>query len=173
MHYVCVFEVVIVWSAYLSHSGNLSSCKWRPILIPKTIGNRKRDCAWGCARGINTTWEICRSKSTNQEGMRSAHRTDLWFSICRFSQVVFIPRAQPHAQSLFLFPIVFGFNLIHFFRWEKGRCSRKFDRLFRCFNPLSRHLTEAKRRRRTVSKSATFLATRSVNELSALEEGRS
>ena len=21
------------------------------ILIPKTIGNRKRDCAWGCARG--------------------------------------------------------------------------------------------------------------------------
>ena len=27
------------------------------ILIPKTIGNRKRDCAWGCARGINTTGE--------------------------------------------------------------------------------------------------------------------
>ena len=25
MHYGCVFEVVIVWSAYLSHSGNLSS----------------------------------------------------------------------------------------------------------------------------------------------------
>ena len=23
----------------------------------KTIGSRKRDCAWGCARGINTTWE--------------------------------------------------------------------------------------------------------------------
>ena len=29
--------------------------------------------------------------------------------------VVFIPRAQPHAQSLFLFPIVFGINLIQFF----------------------------------------------------------
>ena len=29
--------------------------------------------------------------------------------------MVFIPRAQPHAQSLFLFPIVFGINLIHFF----------------------------------------------------------
>ena len=27
--------------------------------------------------------------------------------------MVFIPRAQPHAQSLFLFPIVFGINLIH------------------------------------------------------------
>ena len=26
-------------------------------LIPKTIGNRKRDCAWGCAQGMNTTWE--------------------------------------------------------------------------------------------------------------------
>ena len=56
---------------------------------------------------------VCRSKSTNQEGVRSAHRTDLCFSICRFSQVVFIPRVQPHAQSLFflkLFPIVFGNN---------------------------------------------------------------
>ena len=29
---------------------------------------------------------------------------------------MFIPQAQPHAQSLFLFPIVFGINLIHFFR---------------------------------------------------------
>ena len=25
--------------------------------LAKTIENRKRDCAWGCARGINTTWE--------------------------------------------------------------------------------------------------------------------
>ena len=32
-----------------------------------------------------------------------------------------------------------------------------------CFDPLSRYLTEAKRRARTVSKSATFLATESVN----------
>ena len=39
---------------------------------------------------------------------------DLCCWICRFSQVVFFPRAQPHAQSLFLFPIVFGINLIHF-----------------------------------------------------------
>ena len=29
--------------------------------------------------------------------------------------MVFIPRAQPHTQSLFLFPIVFGISLIHFF----------------------------------------------------------
>ena len=32
--------------------------------------------------------------------------------ICRFSRVVFIPRAQSHAQSLFLFPIVFGINYV-------------------------------------------------------------
>ena len=33
-----------------------------------------------------------------------------------------------------------------FFRWEEERCSWKFDCLFRCFDPLSRHLTEAKQR---------------------------
>ena len=49
-----------------------------------------------------------------------ARPTDLCFSICRFSQVVFIPRAQPHAQSLFLFPIVFGMNLIRFFDEKDG-----------------------------------------------------
>ena len=106
-------------------------------LIPKTIGNRKRDCAWGCAWGINTTWEICRSKSTNQFGERNERLPDLCFSICRFSQVVFIPQAQPHAQSLFLFPIVFGINLIHFFDEKEQRCSRKFDRVLCCFDPLS------------------------------------
>ena len=52
--------------------------------------------------------------------MRSTHWTDLCFSICTFSQVVFIPRAQPHAQSLFLFPIVFGINLIHVFDEKKN-----------------------------------------------------
>ena len=40
----------------------------------------------------------------------------------------------------------------------------EFDRLFWCFDPLSRHhVTEAKRRMGTVSKSAMFLATESVN----------
>ena len=62
---------------------------------------------------------ICRSKSTNQFGERNERLPDLCFSICRCSQVVFIPRAQPHAQSLFLFPIVFGINLIHFFNEKK------------------------------------------------------
>ena len=39
------------WRACSSHRK-----KWIK-LIPKTIGNRKRDCAWGCARRINTTWK--------------------------------------------------------------------------------------------------------------------
>ena len=54
--------------------------------------------------------------------------------------MVFIPQAQPHAQSLFLFPIVFGINLIHFFDFfgeKEERCSRKFDHLLSCFDPLS------------------------------------
>ena len=58
---------------------------------------------------INTTWENLQIEK-HKSGRRPAHRTDLGFSICRFSQVVFIPQAQPHAQSLFLFPIVFGIN---------------------------------------------------------------
>ena len=84
--------------------------------------------------------KTCRSKSRNQFGERNKRLPDLCFSICRFSQVVFIPQAQPHAQSLFLFPIVFGVNLIHFFDFfaeKEERCSRKFDRLLRCFDPLS------------------------------------
>ena len=43
---------------------------------------------------------------------RNERLPDLCFSICRFSEVVFILRAQPHAQSLFLFPIVVGINTI-------------------------------------------------------------
>ena len=84
---------------------NITEYRDTAPLIPKTIGNRKRDCAWGCARRINTTWKnlhIEKHKSAVQKGVRSAHRADLCFSICRFFQVVFILRAQPHAKSLFL-----------------------------------------------------------------------
>ena len=37
-----------------------------------------------------------------------------------FSGKVYHPE-PPHAQSLFLFPIVFGINLIHFFDGKKNR----------------------------------------------------
>ena len=85
------------------------SKKWIK-LIPKTIGNRKRDCAWGCAWGINTTWENLQIEK-HKSGRRS-FRSPNWFVLfdLQISQVVFIPQAQPHAPSLFLFPIVFGIN---------------------------------------------------------------
>ena len=72
-----------------------SSKKWIK-LIPKTIGNRKRDCAWGCARDINTTWENLQIK--NYKSGRRSFRSPDWFVllICRFSQVVFI---SPSATS--------------------------------------------------------------------------
>ena len=67
------------------------------------------------------------------------------FLICAFRSADFLrwclfPKAQPHAQSLFLFPIVFGINLIHFFDFfdeKEERCSRKYDCLLCCFDPLS------------------------------------
>ena len=92
----------------------------------------------------------------------------LCFSICRFPQVVFIPQAQTHAQSLFLFPIVFGINLTHFFDFFDEKEERGYGAAGNsivCFAASipcqSRHLPV--RRMRTVSKSATFLATESVN----------
>ena len=86
-------------------------------------------------------------KSTNQSGEWKERLPDLCFSIWRFSKVVFIPRAQPHAQSLFSISNSFWYKFDSFLQWEERRSSRKFDRLFRCFHPLSRHLTEVKRSR--------------------------
>ena len=54
---------------------------------------------------------------------------------------MFITRAQPHAQSPFLFR-VFGINLIHFFDEKKdGAAGNSIVFFFRCLDPLSRHLT--------------------------------
>ena len=47
------------------------------VLIPKTIGNRKRDCAWGCARGINTIWENLQIEK--HKSVRWTERTPSWF----------------------------------------------------------------------------------------------
>ena len=52
------------------------SKKWIK-LIPKTIGNRKRDCAWGCAWGVNTTWENLQI-GKHKSGRRSFRSPD-WF----------------------------------------------------------------------------------------------
>ena len=150
------------WSCPQTRSSCYFCTAWsKSQLIPNTIGNRKIDCAWGCARGLKlTTWENLQiEKHKSGRHARSAHRTDLCFSICRFSQVVFILWEQPHALSLFLFPIVFGINLIHFFDEKKDDAA---GNSIVCFS-ASILCHKARRRMGTVSKSATFLATESVN----------
>ena len=66
----------------------------RERLIPKTIGNRKRDCAWGCAWGINTTWENLQIEK--HKSVRWAERTPSWlvlFDLQIFSDGVYSPSA--------------------------------------------------------------------------------
>ena len=65
----------------------------------------------------NTT---CMRKSANRNAqisvIHSAHCPDLCFAICRFSHAGCVCHLeQLHAQSPFLFPIVFSINLIPFF----------------------------------------------------------
>ena len=83
--------------------------KW----MPKTtyIGNRERDRAWGCTRGINTTCETLQIPKHKWLIRCSTHRTELCFVICGcFYLGGVYPWAQPHAQSFSLFPIVLGVN---------------------------------------------------------------
>ena len=91
------------------------------------------------------------------------------FLICAFRSADFLRwclfpmQAQPHAQSLFLFPIVFGINLIHFFDFfddKEERCRRKFDRLLCCFDRLSITPCDSAKNANCFEK---FLATESVN----------
>ena len=51
------------------------SKKWIK-LIPKTIGNRKTDCAWGGSGWETLPEKIYRSQSTNQEGVRALRSVD-------------------------------------------------------------------------------------------------
>ena len=77
------------------------------IIILKTIGNRKGDCAWSCLRWQTQPEKICKSQRTNQcHSLRTLH----WFVLCNlqiFSGCV-CHLEQLHAQSPFLFPIVFS-----------------------------------------------------------------
>ena len=102
--------------------------QWRPcqrhfllenlvyLLILKTIGNRKGDCAWSCSRWQAQPEKICKLQRTNQCDCHSL-RTLYWFVLCNLQ--IFSGCAchleQLHAQSPFLFPIVFSINLIPFF----------------------------------------------------------
>ena len=80
-------------------------------VIPKTIGNRKRDCAWRCSRWQTQPEKICKLQSTNQYNVRSEWH---WFVRCDLQ--IFsgcdCHLEQRHAQSLFLFLIVFSINIL-------------------------------------------------------------
>ena len=76
----------------------LDSCTY--ILIPKTIGNRKRDCAWGCAWGINTTCENLQIEK--HKSVRWAEQTPSWFVLFDlqiFSGGVYSPSATSRTIS--------------------------------------------------------------------------
>ena len=82
-------------------------------LILKTIWNRKGDRAWSCSRWHTQPKKICKSQRTNQ--CHSLCKL-YWFVLCNlqiFSDCVF-HLEQLHAQSPFLFAIVFCINLILF-----------------------------------------------------------
>ena len=73
--------------------------KWIKFM-PKTIGNRKRDCARGCARGINTTWENLQIAS-HKLGRRSFRSPDWFvlFDLQILSGGVYPPSATSRAIS--------------------------------------------------------------------------
>ena len=88
-------------------------------IYQKLLEVHKRGCAWGGARGINTIRENL--QIPKHKLVRWQERMPSWFVLCFlqiFSGRVYL-RAQPHTQSLFLFPIEFGNNLIHFFNGKR------------------------------------------------------
>ena len=117
--------------------------------ISNTIGNRKRDCAWGCARGIKYHLRKSADRKAQISPVSGKNAWFVLFDLQIFSGV-FIPRAQPHAQSLFLFPfffawydwrlpttslclfrMVFGIKLIHFFDEKKDGAAGSFVSVLR------------------------------------------
>ena len=72
-----------------------SSKKWIK-LIPKTIGNRKRDCAWGCARRINTTSENLQIEKAQISTVSGTNA----FLICAFRSADFLRRCLSSERNL-------------------------------------------------------------------------
>ena len=84
---------------HCSSFSSKKSKKWIK-LIPKTIGNRKRDCAWGCAWGINTTWENLQIEK--HKSGRRLFRSPNWFVLFDlqiFSGGVYSPTATSRTIS--------------------------------------------------------------------------
>ena len=72
-------------------------------LITKTIGNRKRDCAWGGSGWQTLPEKIYRSQSKNQSAKLNERLPDLCFAICRFSQVRFVTQSHLTHNLFFYF----------------------------------------------------------------------
>ena len=86
-----LFNSIIVWKL---------KKKWKKELIQKNIGKRKRDWAWGCAWGINTTSE--NPQIEKYKSVRWAERTPSWFVLFNlqiFSGGVYPPSATSRTIS--------------------------------------------------------------------------
>ena len=96
----------------ITFSGNSALRQSNGYLYQKTIGNRKGDCARSCSRWQTQPEKIYQLQHTNQCPLCTLY----WFVRCNlqvFSGCV-CHLEQLSAQSPFLFPIVFGLNLIPF-----------------------------------------------------------
>ena len=94
-------------------------------LTPQTIRYKKRVCAWGCARGIKTTWKNLQIEK--HKSGRRAFRWPYWFvlfDLQMFSSSVYPPSATSRTNSFFQFPIV----LVNLMKTENYR---KTTRLYR------------------------------------------
>ena len=94
------------------------------------------------------------------------------FDLQIFSGGVYSPSATSRTIS-FLFPTVFGINLIQFFDFfdeKEERCNRKFDRLLSCFEPLSITPFDSAKNANCFEKCNVF--GNGKCELSAIQEGR-
>ena len=106
-------------------------------LLPKTIGNRKWDCAWGFARGINTTWEnlyVVKHKSG-----RCSFRSPDWFVLCDqqiFSGGVYRPSAT---SSTISFSISNSFWYWLYYPGQKKRTIWEIDQAKTLFWSLILH----------------------------------
>ena len=75
-------------------------------LIQKLLEIERRDCVWGCARRINTTWENL--KIERHKSVHWAERTPSWFVLFDlqiFSGRVYPPSAASRTISFFYFQL--------------------------------------------------------------------
>ena len=100
--------------AEASRKGNPQGCGHFVNSPLYTIRNRKGDCAWRCSTWQTQPEKIWKSQRTNQ---CHSLRTLYWFVLCNlqiFSGCV-CHLEQRHAQSPFLFPVVFSTKAMCFF----------------------------------------------------------